>query len=161
MFVHACLVHLFGMPVPPVISKLMDAVSDHHWCIPFSVSGNPEPKLSWLLEDKPVEEGSFIHTMIHDYSEGEYHGCLQLDSPTHINNGKYTLLASNAYGEDSKAVFAHFMHEPWNGELKLACSQIKTISVNVTQNLPFFLFHVYSSESVTDPQYYGESCLRT
>ncbi|KAK9970208.1 hypothetical protein ABG768_026167 [Culter alburnus] len=99
---------------PPVISKLMDAVSDHHWCIPFSVSGNPEPKLSWLLEDKPVEEGSFIHTMIHDYSEGEYHGCLQLDSPTHINNGKYTLLASNAYGEDSKAVFAHFMHEPWN-----------------------------------------------
>ncbi|ROL48864.1 BDNF/NT-3 growth factors receptor [Anabarilius grahami] len=103
----------------PVISKLMDAISDHHWCIPFSVAGNPEPKLSWLLDDKPVEEGSFIHTMIHDYSEGEYHGCLQLDSPTHINNGKYTLLASNAHGEDSKAVSAHFMHEPWNDDTPL------------------------------------------
>uniref|UniRef100_A0A8C1U999 Tyrosine-protein kinase receptor n=1 Tax=Cyprinus carpio TaxID=7962 RepID=A0A8C1U999_CYPCA len=118
--------------IPPVISKLMDAVSDHHWCIPFSMSGNPEPKLSWLLNGKPVEEGPFIRTMIHNYSEGEYHGCLHLDSPTHINNGKYTLLASNKYGEDRKAVFAHFMHEPWNGERKFACNQIKTVNVTVT-----------------------------
>nr|XP_055024190.1 neurotrophic tyrosine kinase, receptor, type 2a isoform X2 [Misgurnus anguillicaudatus] len=99
---------------PPRISKLMDAISDHHWCIPFSVSGNPEPKLSWLLNDKPVEEGIFIRTMIHDYSDGEYHGCLQLDSPTHINNGNYTLLASNKYGKDSRKIRAHFMLEPWN-----------------------------------------------
>ncbi|XP_026053429.1 BDNF/NT-3 growth factors receptor isoform X1 [Carassius auratus] len=99
---------------PPVISKLMDAISDHHWCIPFSVSGNPEPKLSWLLNGKPVEEGPFIRTMIYDYSEGEYHGCLHLDSPTHINNGEYTLLARNEHGENRKAVYAHFMHEPWN-----------------------------------------------
>ncbi|XP_056319020.1 neurotrophic tyrosine kinase, receptor, type 2a [Danio aesculapii] len=99
---------------PPVISKLTDAISDHHWCIPFSVSGNPKPKLRWLLDEQPIQEGKFIHTMIHDYSEGEYHGCLQLDSPTHINNGIYTLLARNQFGEDSKAVSAHFMHEPWN-----------------------------------------------
>lgn len=99
---------------PPRISKLMDAISDHHWCIPFSVSGNPEPKLSWLLNDKPVEEGIFIRTMIHDFSDGEYHGCLQLDSPTHINNGNYTLLASNKYGKDSRKIRAHFMLEPWN-----------------------------------------------
>uniref|UniRef100_UPI003F49970F BDNF/NT-3 growth factors receptor isoform 6 precursor n=1 Tax=Danio rerio TaxID=7955 RepID=UPI003F49970F len=99
---------------PPVISKLTDAIPDHHWCIPFSVSGNPKPKLRWLLDEQPIQEGKFIHTMIHDYSEGEYHGCLQLDSPTHINNGMYTLLARNQFGEDSKAVSAHFMHEPWN-----------------------------------------------
>uniref|UniRef100_A0A8C1BK14 Neurotrophic receptor tyrosine kinase 2 n=1 Tax=Cyprinus carpio carpio TaxID=630221 RepID=A0A8C1BK14_CYPCA len=110
---------------PPVISKLMDAVSDHHWCIPFSMSGNPEPKLSWLLNGKPVEEGPFIRTMIHDYSEGEYHGCLHLDSPTHINNGKYTLLASNKYGEDRKAVFAHFMHEPWNDDTPIGQTEDK------------------------------------
>jgi len=125
------------MAVAPVISKLMDAISDHHWCIPFSVAGNPEPILSWLLNDQPLQEGSFIQTMIHDYSEGEYHGCLQLDSPTHINNGKYTLMASNIYGEDNKTVFAHFMHEPWNGELKLVCSQNETISMNVSAKLPY------------------------
>ncbi|KAA0713683.1 BDNF/NT-3 growth factors receptor [Triplophysa tibetana] len=98
----------------PVIRKLMDAISDHHWCIPFSMSGNPEPKLSWLLNGQPVDEGHFIRTIIHDYSDGEYHGCLQLDSPTHINNGQYTLLASNVHGKDSKGIFAHFMYEPWN-----------------------------------------------
>ncbi|XP_027023082.1 neurotrophic tyrosine kinase, receptor, type 2a [Tachysurus fulvidraco] len=98
----------------PSISKLMDAIPDHHWCIPFSVSGNPQPKLHWLLRKEPLIEGAFISTRIHDYSEHEYHGCLQLDSPTHINNGEYTLLASNPYGRDSKSVFAHFMHNPWN-----------------------------------------------
>ncbi|KAI5622028.1 BDNF/NT-3 growth factors receptor isoform X2 [Silurus asotus] len=99
---------------PPAISKLMDAIPDHHWCIPFSVSGNPQPKLNWLLRGEPLTEGVFISTRIHDYSEHEYHGCLQLDSPTHINNGEYTLLASNRYGKDRKSVFAHFMHNPWN-----------------------------------------------
>ncbi|KAM6959396.1 BDNF/NT-3 growth factors receptor [Aplochiton taeniatus] len=101
---------------PPNITKLSDAIPDHHWCIPFSVSGNPEPKLQWLQNEEPVTEGDYIMTMIHDVSEREYHGCLQLDSPTHVNNGLYTLIASNIYGKDRKAVVAHFMHEPWEGE---------------------------------------------
>ncbi|KAG7257367.1 hypothetical protein CRUP_036043 [Coryphaenoides rupestris] len=54
-------------------------------------------------------------TRIHDVSEREYHGCLQLDSPTHLNNGQYTLLATNRYGTDRKDVDAHFMKEPWEG----------------------------------------------
>ncbi|CAB1319459.1 unnamed protein product, partial [Coregonus sp. 'balchen'] len=90
---------------PPNISKLSDAYSDHHWCIPFSLSGNPKPELRWLLNGEPVNEGPYIMTMIHDFSEREYHGCLQLDSPTHINNGPYTLLASNKYGQDRKTVY--------------------------------------------------------
>ncbi|XP_062855342.1 neurotrophic tyrosine kinase, receptor, type 2a [Trichomycterus rosablanca] len=99
---------------PPTISKLLDAIADHHWCIPFSVSGNPRPKLSWLLRGEPLMEGSFISTKVHDYSDHAYHGCLQLDNPTHINNGLYTLLASNSFGRDKKSIFAHFMHTPWN-----------------------------------------------
>uniref|UniRef100_A0A8K9X0I4 Tyrosine-protein kinase receptor n=1 Tax=Oncorhynchus mykiss TaxID=8022 RepID=A0A8K9X0I4_ONCMY len=102
-------------PVPPNISKLSDAYSDHHWCIPFSMSGNPKPDLRWLLNGEPVNEGPYIMTMIHDFSEREFHGCLQLDSPTHINNGPYTLLASNKYGQDRKTVEAHFMLDPFDG----------------------------------------------
>lgn len=32
---------VFSLPhlVPPKITKLSDAIPDHHWCIPFSVSG--------------------------------------------------------------------------------------------------------------------------
>uniref|UniRef100_A0A3P8X9K1 Ig-like domain-containing protein n=1 Tax=Esox lucius TaxID=8010 RepID=A0A3P8X9K1_ESOLU len=100
---------------PPNISKLSDAYQDHHWCIPFSVSGNPQPELRWLLKGVPVTEGPYIFTQIHDFSEKEYHGCLQLDSPTHINNGPYTLLASNVYGKDQKTVEAHFMRNPFEG----------------------------------------------
>uniref|UniRef100_UPI0037E827E7 BDNF/NT-3 growth factors receptor n=1 Tax=Semicossyphus pulcher TaxID=241346 RepID=UPI0037E827E7 len=101
---------------PPKITKLSDAIPDHHWCIPFSVSGNPEPQLQWFLDGEVVTEGLYIMTMIHDITEREYHGCLQLDNPTHLNNGRYTLLATNKYGTDQKEVEAHFMHKPWDGD---------------------------------------------
>ncbi|XP_019722723.1 BDNF/NT-3 growth factors receptor isoform X2 [Hippocampus comes] len=107
---------LLDILFPPNITKLSDAISDHHWCIPFSVAGNPEPHMQWFLNGKAVTEDKFIKTMIYEVTEREYHGCLQLDSPTHLNNGLYTLLAKNEYGTDQKRVEAHFMHKPWDGE---------------------------------------------
>lgn len=78
--------------------------------------GNPKPELLWYQDDKLVMEGKFIVTMIHDVTEREFHGCLQLDSPTHLNNGHYKLVATNKYGTDTKEVEAHFMTKPWEGE---------------------------------------------
>ncbi|XP_035235678.1 neurotrophic tyrosine kinase, receptor, type 2a isoform X2 [Anguilla anguilla] len=98
---------------PPEITKLTDAVSDHHWCIPFSVAGNPKPELQWLFNGEPLPEGDYISTQIHDMTENEYHGCLQLDNPTHVNNGQYSLQARNKFGKDEKSIFSHFMKEPW------------------------------------------------
>uniref|UniRef100_A0A8D3DSR5 Tyrosine-protein kinase receptor n=1 Tax=Scophthalmus maximus TaxID=52904 RepID=A0A8D3DSR5_SCOMX len=66
--------------------------------------GNPEPQLQWFLDDKAVTEDFYIMTMIHDITEREYHGCLQLDSPTHLFNGRYRLVAQNIYGSDQKEV---------------------------------------------------------
>uniref|UniRef100_A0A8P4K506 Tyrosine-protein kinase receptor n=1 Tax=Dicentrarchus labrax TaxID=13489 RepID=A0A8P4K506_DICLA len=109
---------LLDILFPPKITKLSDAIPDHHWCIPFSVSGNPQPRLEWFLDGKSVTEGQYIMTMIHDVTEREYHGCLQLDSPTHLNNGRYTLLAINKFGRDQKEVEAHFMRKPWDGTEK-------------------------------------------
>uniref|UniRef100_A0A674N542 Tyrosine-protein kinase receptor n=1 Tax=Takifugu rubripes TaxID=31033 RepID=A0A674N542_TAKRU len=100
---------LLDILFPPKITKLSDAISDHHWCIPFSVSGNPKPELQWLQNDRPVTEGAYIMTLIHDITDREYHGCLQLDNPTHLNNGNYTLIAKNKFGMDQKAIDAHFM----------------------------------------------------
>uniref|UniRef100_A0A8C7GTX4 Tyrosine-protein kinase receptor n=1 Tax=Oncorhynchus kisutch TaxID=8019 RepID=A0A8C7GTX4_ONCKI len=108
------------------IGNRIDAYSDHHWCIPFSMSGNPKPDLRWLLNGEPVNEGPYIMTMIHDFSEREFHGCLQLDSPTHINNGPYTLLASNKYGQDRKTVEAHFMLDPFDGGMRCVVNPYPT-----------------------------------
>ncbi|XP_040898872.1 neurotrophic tyrosine kinase, receptor, type 2a [Toxotes jaculatrix] len=105
---------LLDILFPPKITKLSDAIPDHHWCIPFSVSGNPVPQLQWFLDDEAVIEDIYIMTIIHDITETEYHGCLQLDSPTHLNNGRYRLVAKNKYGSDQKEVEAHFMHKPWD-----------------------------------------------
>uniref|UniRef100_A0A673C9N3 Tyrosine-protein kinase receptor n=1 Tax=Sphaeramia orbicularis TaxID=375764 RepID=A0A673C9N3_9TELE len=74
--------------------------------------GNPQPSFQWFLDDEEVMEGQYIMTIIHDITEREYHGCLQLDSPTHLNNGRYTLVAENKFGTDRKDVEAHFMHKP-------------------------------------------------
>ncbi|XP_035496648.2 neurotrophic tyrosine kinase, receptor, type 2a isoform X2 [Scophthalmus maximus] len=106
---------LLDILFPPKITKLGDAIPDHHWCIPFSIAGNPEPQLQWFLDDKAVTEDFYIMTMIHDITEREYHGCLQLDSPTHLFNGRYRLVAQNIYGSDQKEVEAHFMTRPWDG----------------------------------------------
>ncbi|RVE68113.1 hypothetical protein OJAV_G00088680 [Oryzias javanicus] len=99
---------------PPKITKLSDAIPDHHWCIPFSAAGNPPPRFQWYLNEEVVTEDAYVMTMIHDITEREYHGCLQLDNPTHINNGRYRLVVTNEYGRDQKEVDAHFMKQPWD-----------------------------------------------
>ncbi|XP_063049537.1 neurotrophic tyrosine kinase, receptor, type 2a [Engraulis encrasicolus] len=98
---------------PPEVS-LMNVTLDHHWCIPFSVAGNPRPRLQWIFNGRTLNETQFITTLIHDYSESKHHGCLRLDTPTHFNNGDYTLLATNTYGVDQKSITAHFMKHPFD-----------------------------------------------
>lgn len=112
--------------VPPTIVQLYQPVRNQDWCIPFTVMGNPRPDLHWYHEGKLLEEQQYIRTEIHEITDTEYHGCLQLVIPTHIHNGIYTLVASNEFGEDRGNVSAHFMHIPdvdhsGTGGLGLSC----------------------------------------
>ncbi|KAF1560516.1 BDNF/NT-3 growth factors receptor, partial [Eudyptes schlegeli] len=100
----------------PNITFIESPTPDHHWCIPFTVKGNPKPTLQWFYEGAILNESEYICTKIHVINQSEYHGCLQLDNPTHLNNGAYTLLAKNEYGEDEKRVNAHFMSVPGDGD---------------------------------------------
>lgn len=88
------------LPVPAKILNLSDAVQLHHWCFSFVVDGNPEANISWLYEGEELKETAFTYTQfIPDSSDGsKKHGCLSLDKPTHINNGRYTLLVDNNIG---------------------------------------------------------------
>ncbi|KAI7812684.1 BDNF/NT-3 growth factors receptor precursor [Triplophysa rosa] len=105
---HVPLVYSF----PPSIVQLYQPVRNQDWCIPFTVTGNPKPELCWYHDGKLLEEHQYIRTEIHDITDMEYHGCLQLVIPTHIHNGVYTLVASNEFGEASGNVSAHFMLMP-------------------------------------------------
>ncbi|XP_071400491.1 neurotrophic tyrosine kinase, receptor, type 2b [Centroberyx affinis] len=96
----------------PTIQQLLGPEMDHHWCIPFSVTGNPKPELQWYHKDVLLHEQDYIRTRIHESTESEYHGCLQLVNPTHIHNGEYTLVAKNEYGRDEKKVSAQFIEPP-------------------------------------------------
>ncbi|KAG9281842.1 neurotrophic tyrosine kinase, receptor, type 2b [Astyanax mexicanus] len=96
----------------PTIQQLSDPERHQDWCIPFSVTGNPKPELQWYFQGRPLEEKDYIKTKIHESTESEYHGCLQLVIPTHIHNGLYVLVATNEFGEDRKNITAHFMRIP-------------------------------------------------
>lgn len=88
-----------------------------------------------------MPEGLYIETRIHDVTEREFHGCLQLDNPTHLNNGRYTLVATNVYGTDQKEVEAHFMKEPWGGEEQEArLARILSLLFQTQAIFSFFFF---------------------
>ncbi|XP_076125721.1 BDNF/NT-3 growth factors receptor isoform X3 [Alosa pseudoharengus] len=109
---HEAFVHL-DVLFPPKVN-LMKAMMDHHWCLPFSVAGNPQPRLQWYFNGQPMNETPYISTVIHDSFDSQYHGCLRLDQPTHINNGNYTLLAVNPYGSHQESIDVHFMRGPFD-----------------------------------------------
>ncbi|NXP07332.1 NTRK1 factor, partial [Thinocorus orbignyianus] len=89
---------------PPVILLLHEAIPQHFWCIPFSVDGNPVPTIRWLFNGSALAEGQYIHTRIVEYEPNStvLHGCLQLNRPTHVNNGNYTLLVRNPLGSAAR-----------------------------------------------------------
>lgn len=92
------------------------AVEQHHWCIPFSVDGQPAPSLRWLFNGSVLNETSFIFTQFLESAltnETMRHGCLRLNQPTHVNNGNYTLLAANPYGQAAASIMAAFMDNPF------------------------------------------------
>nr|XP_057920443.1 neurotrophic tyrosine kinase, receptor, type 2b [Doryrhamphus excisus] len=96
----------------PTILQLLEPEQGHHWCIPFSVTGNPKPELQWYFGNVTLQEQDYIRTMYHQTFNSEYHGCLQLVNPTHIHNGMYRLVAKNEYGRDEKKVKAQFIDPP-------------------------------------------------
>lgn len=100
---------LFFLPaVPPVILRLAEPEQRHDTCIEFTVRGYPHPKLRWFHEHKEILQNEYIRTEM-DFYQDYLEGCLILQNPTHLNNGNYTLEASNPLGTVTKTVYGHFM----------------------------------------------------
>ena len=94
---------------------LKNAVQHHHWCFPFAVDGNPEPSISWLYNGQELKQSKFTYTkFMPDSGDGSVKlGCLNLNKPTHINNGNYTLIVQNKLGRDEATAFGLFMENPF------------------------------------------------
>ncbi|NXE43887.1 NTRK1 factor, partial [Ptilorrhoa leucosticta] len=107
---------VLNVTFPPVILLLDKAIPRHFWCIPFSVDGNPAPSIRWLFNGTALVEGRYIHTLIMEYEHNStvLHGCLQLNRPTHVNNGNYTLLVRNPLGWAARSVQGRFMDNPFS-----------------------------------------------
>ncbi|XP_071884057.1 high affinity nerve growth factor receptor isoform X1 [Anas platyrhynchos] len=107
---------VLNVTFPPVILLLHEAIPQHFWCIPFSVDGNPAPSIRWLFNGTALAEGPYIHTRIVEYEHNStvLHGCLQLNRPTHVNNGNYTLLVRNPLGAAARSVRGRFMDNPFS-----------------------------------------------
>ncbi|XP_028940125.1 high affinity nerve growth factor receptor-like, partial [Antrostomus carolinensis] len=107
---------MLNVTFPPVILLLHEAIPQHFWCIPFSVDGNPLPSIRWLFNGTALIEGPYIHTRIVEYEHNStvLHGCLQLNRPTHVNNGNYTLLVHNPLGSAARSVQGRFMENPFS-----------------------------------------------
>ncbi|KAM6219228.1 high affinity nerve growth factor receptor isoform 2-T2 [Rhynchocyon petersi] len=99
----------------PASVVLHQAVELHHWCIPFSVDGQPAPSLRWLFNGSVLNETNFIFTEFLEPAANETmrHGCLRLNQPTHVNNGNYTLVAVNPSGWAADSIMAAFMDNPF------------------------------------------------
>ncbi|NXH70678.1 NTRK1 factor, partial [Hydrobates tethys] len=107
---------MLNVTFPPIILLLHEAVSQHFWCIPFSVDGNPVPSIRWLFNGTALAEGPYIHTRIMEYEHNStvLHGCLHLNRPTHVNNGNYTLLVRNPLGFAARSIQGRFMENPFS-----------------------------------------------
>uniref|UniRef100_A0A8C3BTC4 receptor protein-tyrosine kinase n=1 Tax=Cairina moschata TaxID=8855 RepID=A0A8C3BTC4_CAIMO len=107
---------VLNVTFPPVILLLHEAIPQHFWCIPFSVDSNPAPSIRWLFNGTALAEGPYIHTRIVEYEHNStvLHGCLQLNRPTHVNNGNYTLLVRNPLGAAARSVRGRFMDNPFS-----------------------------------------------
>ncbi|XP_061749525.1 NT-3 growth factor receptor-like isoform X1 [Nerophis ophidion] len=96
---------------PPVILTLAEPEQRHDTCIEFTVRGSPKPRLRWFHKNKEIVHNQYIRTEMVEYQD-YLEGCLTLQNPTHINNGNYTLEASNSLGTVNKTVYGHFLMAP-------------------------------------------------
>ncbi|KAM4050623.1 BDNF/NT-3 growth factors receptor-like [Anomaloglossus baeobatrachus] len=102
---------------PPKITLLDYPILDHFWSIPFSVRGNPVPKLRWFYDGYVLNDRDLTKIHWSNNILSEQYGSLQLHSSIYLNNGNYTLQAQNEYGKDERTIKAKFPENPGDGNI--------------------------------------------
>ncbi|KAK0150033.1 NT-3 growth factor receptor [Merluccius polli] len=95
----------------PVILRLSAPQRRHDTCLEFWVRGHPPPRLRWLRGSRDLVQSDVVRLELDSYQDS-LEGCLLFRNPTHLDNGNYTLEATNTMGTATKTLYAHFLHPP-------------------------------------------------
>ncbi|XP_051545695.1 NT-3 growth factor receptor-like [Myxocyprinus asiaticus] len=116
---------------PPAIIKFEEPEKLHDTCMMFTVRGHPLPTLRWYYYGSEIKATEYIHPEMEVYQDN-LEGCLMFKTPTHHNNGNYTLEASNILGVAVKTVYAHFLKPPFDALVCLLVSPTPTAIPTMT-----------------------------
>ena len=89
--------------------KLINAF---HWRIQYVIYGYPPPNVTWLKDGSPLVQNDVIYDRVTSRGEAVTRGGLLFEMSNHLNNGNYTLIASNLYGNSSQTISAIFLQPP-------------------------------------------------
>ncbi|XP_055931940.1 BDNF/NT-3 growth factors receptor-like [Argiope bruennichi] len=98
--------------IPKILE--MKVAKNFYWCIDYQVTGFPKPHRTWyfnnhLLQNPMIQDLENPWTMKNPYLAD---GCLQLERASQVNEGIYTLVASNAFGTVNHSIGAKFHKDP-------------------------------------------------
>ena len=99
---------------PPEIRELRLPTNIYFdWCMEYMVLGYPHPTITWLKDNEPIPlDTSIVKDVIVRRTVNSLYGCLKFNTPSHLNNGHYTLIAKNPLGSVNATVYSTFLKEP-------------------------------------------------
>ncbi|XP_033750042.1 BDNF/NT-3 growth factors receptor-like [Pecten maximus] len=99
----------FKVNSAPKITKLTQPKHNFYYCIKYEIIGYPRPKVEWfhggkklVMTDNRFDDNKNMNSM------KNITGCLTFTMIAPQNNGRYTLKATNEFGEDSRHIDADF-----------------------------------------------------
>jgi len=104
-----CALTIVCTAVPVVKLELINAF---HWNIQYVVYGHPLPNITWYKDGSLLVQNDVIYDRVTSRGNAVIKGGLIFKMANHFNNGNYTLVASNSYGNSSQTVSAIFLQSP-------------------------------------------------
>ncbi|KFM81429.1 High affinity nerve growth factor receptor, partial [Stegodyphus mimosarum] len=88
----------------------MKVEMNFYWCIYYQVTGFPKPNSDGhLKKNKMIDDREHARTSRNTYLA---EGCLEVERDSQKNEGLYTLIASNPFGQVNHSIYARFHIDP-------------------------------------------------
>ncbi|OWF35254.1 BDNF/NT-3 growth factors receptor-like [Mizuhopecten yessoensis] len=99
----------FKVNSAPNITKLTQPKPNFYYCIKYEIIGYPRPEVKWYHGEKElVMTNNRFDDNENMNSINNITGCLTFTMKAPKNNGRYTLVATNEFGTDSRYIDADF-----------------------------------------------------